>query len=127
MECQPWQGKQLDKDIIAIGNKVYCSAFCCFTTYRENNLLGDSGAARGQYPQGVSFNKRAGKFVAQCSANGKRKFLGYFDSVYRAEAAYLNFKYDVIIAVAMAATDSRIKTGLLAHAAFLVNKNEVRL
>ena len=121
MENQPWQGKQLDKDIIDIGNQVYCPEYCCFTTPQENSLLNDQRNARGQYPQGVCFNRFHGKFVASCNVNGKKKHLGYFKTAHSAEAHYINFKRDLIIKTAMASSDPRIKDGLLRHANNLVN------
>ena len=121
MEQENWIGLELDKDIICIGNGVYAPEFCCFTTPQQNNLLTDHRNAQGPYPQGVSFNKEKGKFVASCRVNGKQKNLGYTDSCHRAEAIYLNFKRDLIIKVARASQDSRIKNGLLRHADFLVN------
>ena len=121
MECQPWQGNHLDKDIVKVGNQVYCPALCCFTTGQENSLFCDSGASRGKYPTGVHFDKRNGKFVAQCNVNGKKKHLGYFKTAHSAEAHYINFKRDLIIKTAMASSDPRIKNGLLRHANNLVN------
>ena len=121
MEQENWIGLELDKDIICIGNGVYAPEFCCFTTPQQNNLLTDHRNAQGPYPQGVWIDKRNGKFTAACNVNGKRKYLGLFDTPYRAEAAYINCKYDVIIDAAMASSNERIKHGLLRHADFLVN------
>ncbi len=36
MEKQDWRGKQLDKDVIMSGNKVYSPDYCSFITQKEN-------------------------------------------------------------------------------------------
>lgn len=41
--------------------------------------------------KGVSWNKRANKWVAQCRANGKVNFLGFFDSTELASKSYQEF------------------------------------
>ena len=57
MEAQDWEGKDLDKDILVPGNKVYSPLTCCFVSHAVNSLLLDRGRARGDYPQGVYYYK----------------------------------------------------------------------
>ena len=46
-------------------------------------------AVYGAVPfRGVSYNKRSGKYRAQCYRNGVRKFLGSFNTPEEASAAY---------------------------------------
>ena len=82
-------GYQLDKDLLLPNNKVYAPDLCVFVPQELNSLLLDCGAARGQYPQGVSFHKNANKFNARIAINGKRQqHLGYFDTELEAYQAY---------------------------------------
>ena len=83
---------QLDKDLLFVDNKTYSEAACVFVPQEVNKFFTDSGANRGEYPLGVSFHKRAGKFVAQCTVNGKLQHLGYFDTPQEAFAVYKPFK-----------------------------------
>jgi hypothetical protein len=82
----------LDKDILFTGNKIYSENTCVFVPQEINNFFTDSGNARGEYPLGVYFDKREGKFKAQCNVNGKRQHLGYFDTLQEAFTVYKPFK-----------------------------------
>lgn len=85
-------GYQLDKDLLTPGNKIYAPDRCVFVPRQLNTLLTDSGAIRGQYPQGVSFHKRCNKFTASININSKNKGLGYFDTEIEAYNAYKEAK-----------------------------------
>jgi len=39
METQDWKGKQIDKDILEPGNRMYAPDFCIFVTHEINNIL----------------------------------------------------------------------------------------
>jgi hypothetical protein len=91
-----WEGLELDKDILVVGNKVHSPQTCLFVSKAVNSLLLDSGAARGELAQGVTFYKQMGKFRADINIDGKRKYLGYFDSEDEAEETYLAAKSDNI-------------------------------
>lgn len=86
------RGYELDKDLLLPGNKVYAPDRCVFVPRELNNLLIDSGAARGQYLQGVYFHKGRNKFVAGININGKKKGLGYYDNELEAYNAYKKAK-----------------------------------
>jgi len=94
MENQDWKGKQLDKDLLVIGNKEYGPATCIFVTSKINSLFLSSDASRGVYPQGVSFS--AGKYQAECRHKGRGLYLGKFKTIDEAEIAYLTFKSKLI-------------------------------
>ena len=82
----------LDKDLLFIGNKTYSETACVFVPQEINLFFTDRGNARGEYPLGVYFHKRDGKFVAQCTVNSKLQHLGYFNTPEEAFAAYKPFK-----------------------------------
>lgn len=80
----------LDKDLLLCDNKIYSSDTCCFVPAELNKLLNSNAASRGELPQGVHWNKE--RYKAQISLDGKRRHLGYFDSVDCAYNAYKNAK-----------------------------------
>lgn len=103
METQDWQGKQLDKDLITEGNKVYSPDTCVFVSVKINNFLIESGAARGEYPIGVYYMKKPEDMVNEFTkpyravisdASGKKKHLGVFTSPEEAHAAWLKAKLE---------------------------------
>ena len=83
---------QLDKDLLFVDNKTYSEAACVFVPQEVNKFFTDCGNARGEYPVGVCFDKRVGKFKARCNVNGKLQNLGYFDTHEEAFAVYKPFK-----------------------------------
>lgn len=119
MEKQDWEGKELDKDLLFKGNKVYSEDTCIFVSKKLNNLLTDCAAAKGNYPQGVSWHKARNKYVAQCNVNGKGNHLGYSTTEAGAEVAYCTFKADLIMAIAdepEATSKPKLQAALIAQA-----------
>lgn len=82
-------GYALDKDLLIPDNRVYSADTCCLIPVDLNNLLLSRGGDRGDYPQGVSFCKPTGMFIAQMSVNGMVVLLGRFDCV---DEAYKTYK-----------------------------------
>ena len=117
MEGEDWEGKALDKDIVVSGNREYRPDRCLFVSLAVNGLLNTHANDRGAYPCGVV--KNSGKYRAQIRIFGKRKHLGYFDTVNEAEQAYKKAKKRYIEDIAMTQTDARIRDGLLRHAELL--------
>lgn len=101
MKAQDWEGKQLDKDLLSPGNKIYGPDTCVFISAKLNTLLNDCGSSKGDYPTGVSLFKRDGRFKATISIDSGLVHLGLFSSPEQAEKAYLNAKYGEIIRHAM--------------------------
>ena len=97
MKTQDWKGKHLDKDILIPDNKIYSPESCIFISVTLNNLLGSNDASRGEYPQGVSFYRPNGKYVAQCRSGRKNRNLGFFTSIRDAEYTYLKYKSGVVL------------------------------
>ena len=115
METQDWEGKQLDKDIIVPGNKVYSPATCAFVSSQINSLLIDSAAARGEWPIGVSLQKESNRFQARVKENGKGRHLGYFATPEAAHRAWRKEQLRIGRTAARECDDPRVSAGLLRH------------
>jgi len=113
MTQQDFKNKELDKDILIHENKIYSPSTCIFVTSRVNSLLLDRGLGRGQYAIGVHFNKQCKKFISSCSNGLKQIHLGAFNTEQEAHQAYLKYKKQVIIEVALEQDDIRLKDALL--------------
>lgn len=114
MMAEDWQGKQLDKDILVPGNKVYSPDTCCFVDAKTNKFLTDSAAARGEYPIGVSFHQRDQKFKSECSnpLSKKREFLGYFTCPDKAHQAWRKRKHELACQLADLQMNQKVATAL---------------
>lgn len=114
MAQQDWEGKELDKDILMPGNRVYSPEACVFVNKQINYFLLDSRAARGGYPIGVSYIPRRKKFIAKCSNpfSGRQETLGFFNSAEAAHQAWKLKKHEVACYLADLQEDSRIADAL---------------
>ena len=119
MTQEDWEDKQLDKDLIHRGNKVYGPDACCFIPSQLNSLLNDCAAQCGPQPQGVTLHKAIGKYQARISIKGKNKHLGYYHTVNLASAAYRAAKAKLILKAADEQDDPLIANGLRLHAKLL--------
>jgi hypothetical protein len=111
---QDWKGNQLDKDIILTGNKVYSPDFCAFVSKDTNVFPQDSAAIRGKWPVGVSFHKKAGKFMAECGnpITKKREYLGLFLTPEEAHLAWRKRKHELACQLADIQSDARVADSL---------------
>ena len=102
METQDWQGKDLDKDLLMAGNKVYSPEACIFVDQTVNKFVTDNGAARGEYMIGVCWHKRDHKFEAKCCNpfTGTRDYLGRFTNELDAHLAWKARKHELACALA---------------------------
>ena len=86
---------QLDKDILAEGNKLYSENVCVFVPYEINMFLVSRTALRGKYPQGVCFHSVSKRYVAQIGSldnKGQPITLGAFKTVAEAFNCYKQVK-----------------------------------
>ena len=117
METQDWKGKQLDKDLLIEGNKVYSPDTCIFVDQIVNKFVTDSAADRGDYMIGVSLDKRRDKFLSRCwnPFTGKPEHLGYFTNELEAHLAWKTRKHEIAnqLADSYYVTDERLAKALL--------------
>lgn len=115
MEKQEWEGKQLDKDLLIVGNKVYSPNTCVFVSCIINSFITEAGAIRGDWPIGVSFHKRDNVFHANCKNpfTKKKEYLGTFDCPNEAHKAWLKRKQELAILLAAEQTDERVAKAII--------------
>lgn len=115
MMTQDWEGKHLDKDLLFDRNKVYSADTCIFVSGMVNNFTTDSGASRGEWPIGVGWYKKTGKFQANCSNpfTSKKEHLGYFTCEVEAHQAWIKRKLELAHELAAIQTDPRVAKALL--------------
>ena len=114
MEQQDWSGKCLDKDIIAPGSKLYSPDTCAFVLPATNTFVIACDASRGDYPIGVDFYKRTGKYRASCRNpfTGKVEYLGYYSTTEEAHEGWRKRKHDLAQLVAATESDPRVVEAL---------------
>lgn len=117
MVTQDWDGKQLDKDLLFEGNKIYSPDTCVFVSGMVNNFTIDSGASKGDLMIGVYWHKSTNKFRSKCCNPfiNKQEHLGYFDSEQDAHNAWLNRKLELAKELAAIQTDERVAKALIAR------------
>jgi hypothetical protein len=96
MKDQPWEGMQLDKDIIKEGNKIYSPSTCCFVPSFINTILVDRFNHRGDCPLGVHFCKSKCVYISQVSVKSSTKMLGSYTTAEDAHKTWQIEKAKVI-------------------------------
>jgi hypothetical protein len=114
METQDWQGKDLDKDLLVTGNKVYSPETCVFLDQEINKFTSARDSMRGKYPLGVWFHAINKRFIAECRSpfTGKRGHVGCFDCPEEAHRAWRKRKHELACQLADLQTDDRISNAL---------------
>lgn len=115
MENQDWKGKQLDKDVLFQGNKIYSPTACVFVSRAVNAFVIESDASRGKYLIGVSWHKVIQKFSSTCNnpITKKGESLGYFTSEIEAHQAWLKRKLEHAKLLAAEQNDPRVAKALV--------------
>ena len=117
MVQQDWQGNTLDKDLLLIGNKVYCAKYCVFISKELNNVIKLPQTKQNGLPLGVWLSTgyatktrytthiSRGKLPTICKSN----FLTPDD----AHIFYKQEKRKHLLYLATTQQDKRVKAGLL--------------
>ena len=126
METQDWKGKDLDKDLLIPGNKVYGPDTCMFVSHQVNTILNVKPSSK--YKQGVACHKgvtscNTKKYFARIRKYGKHHLLGSFYSEDEAHEAYLVERKKYIIEVADT-QDDIVKNILYNYAKGLKNESK---
>ena len=87
-------GQELDKDILAKGNKCYSPETCCLVPHRINTLILKSEGKRGELPIGVSRGSwnNLKDYSSAINIYDRCVFLGGFDTPEEAFQAYKRVK-----------------------------------
>jgi len=116
-----WQGKQLDKDLLGKGRKIYSPDTCCFLSQKVNNFLtGITHGSKSKYPPGVFYDKETRKYKAQCYVNNRPITLGRYRTVDAAYKSYVDYKTKLTLKHAEEETDLRVRNGLILFAHDLI-------
>jgi hypothetical protein len=112
MISQDHEGKQLDKDLLVPGNKVYGPDACVFVSSQINKFLSGTSVARGEWPVGVC--AFAGRFRAKCCNPFTLTIesLGLFDSPSSAHEAWRERKHQHACRLADLQEDQRVAAAL---------------
>ena len=95
MLTQDWKDKQLDKDLLSLGNKHYSPANCLFVSRQINSLFNERENDQGDLPLGVY--KRNDKYEVGISyGKGKRTWVGAYSSIPEAIDAYVFAKVKAV-------------------------------
>jgi hypothetical protein len=91
----------LDKDILFRENKTYSAELCIIAPSSINMLInGRTRIDSGSSPLGVTYHKKFNKYEASCNKNGKRVYLGIYDTPLEAHMVYKKYKENLIKDVA---------------------------
>jgi hypothetical protein len=97
------QTMSLDKDILIKGNKIYSKDTAIFAPRLINNLFIKHIDQRGDFPIGVSYQKKSNKYIVRCgdgTGNKNRSKLGSYTTSEEAFEVYKPYKEKIIKQVA---------------------------
>jgi hypothetical protein len=112
MMNQDWKEKELDKDILNPGNKVYSPETCVFVD-REVNQIFSKKNKHGVF--GVSYCERINKYILRSSTLGgkKAKYSGCYSTLEEAKKVSNQMRCNYLLSVASKQNDKRIKEAIL--------------
>lgn len=90
------KGYQLDKDLLVHGNKLYSAETCVFLPFILNSLQQVDKRSKGGYLPGVHYATERGKYKTEVYFDGKKYFLGRFESEIEAFEVYKKAKEDLV-------------------------------
>jgi len=89
------KGLQLDKDLLAYGNKVYSKEMCMVVHRKLNTLFIAHGNARGRLPLGIRLHA-SGCYEASCNDGTGKKIQKYFHNLSDAINCYWELKAKIV-------------------------------
>lgn len=90
----------LDKDILIKENKIYSPNTCVFVNGLINKIFTKRQNDRGEYPIGVSYDKKSGLYTCNCNNRGKAVHLSQYTTPQKAFDVYKNYKEDYLKSIA---------------------------
>lgn len=84
-------GYDLDKDLLAPGNRVYCPKLCVFVPHRINLGIATTGR-KGSRLRGAYYNKKRDKWFAQVIVDKQVRLISIEDTEQQAHEAYCDYK-----------------------------------
>lgn len=111
METQDWEGKELDKDLIVRGNKLYSPETCAFIDRKINTFIVESLNKTNGLPIGVMHYRD--RYKALLKENNKSIYLGIYDKVEDAYEAWLSYKLKQAKELAATISDNRVAKALV--------------
>ena len=117
MQLQDWKGKDLDKDLLSKGEKIYSPETCAFVDRRVNSFITDRFANKGEYPVGVRYKKTVkgpNRFESRCNNPFTKitESLGTFPCPNQAHEAWRKRKHELACQLADLQTDPRVAEAL---------------
>lgn len=115
MEQQDWQGKELDKDILLKGNRIYSPEVCVFVDRCVNSFILDGGRVGENSRVGASWHKKTEKFRAYGwdVTTQSRKWIGAYTTESESHRAWLDFKKEQAKILAARQEDNRVVEALI--------------
>lgn len=114
METQDWEGKELDKDLLVEGNKVYGPNTCRFISKELNLFFKCAYRKYGSDMRGVRLRKDNLKYKVVCKQlDGSEKYLGQYEDEHIAGEVWLREKRRLAEIIATQQEDSQIKQAIL--------------
>jgi len=109
-----WVGKEIDKDILIPGNKVYSPQSCMLVSKMVNSFCKPEKIKKDGLPVGVHFYKATGRYQAyvQNPVSKKRLSLGYFSNLSEAKAAVNEIKKEFAKEVISIESDQAVISAL---------------
>ncbi len=92
----------IDKDILVKRNKIYSPETCCLVPQNVNSLFVKTDKNRGNFPIGVTYDSRIGKYITQCKnqlLNGS-SYRNTYNTPEKAFYSYKKYKENLIKQVA---------------------------
>ena len=116
MQSKEWEGNELDKDILVVGNKCYSPSRCIFVSSKVNSLLRQGERTKNtSLMSGVDIHKATGLFRAQYKdADGRKFHIGLYGKELDAHNAYKVKKYEAI-AVVSKDQCKKVKSALMSY------------